>query len=197
MQVIKVWDIFVRFFHWTLVGAVLICFLTEDDLVILHIVAGYYIGGLLVARIAWGFIGTQHARFSDFAFGPWTIVAYLRDLVGGRARRYVGHSPAGAAMVYALLLTLAAVTWTGHVSYRQEGSQLGSLPAITTPAHADDDDRRDEGEGGEVVSELHEGLANILLVLIALHIAGVFWSGFAHRENLVRAMISGEKRAQD
>lgn len=169
---VRVWDIFVRVFHWSMVVAVVISFLTEDDTLLLHIVAGYYAAGLVGLRIVWGFVGPKHARFGDFLYPPATVLAYARDLVKLRSKRYLGHSPAGGAMIVALLAALVAVSWTGHVAYIGE-----ETPAIAS-----------------IAKELHEALSDILLLLVALHVGGVLWASYAHRENLAWSMITGEKR---
>ena len=80
-------------------------FLTEDDLLVLHVWAGYAAGGLILLRIVWGFVGSRHARFSDFVCSPFLAWHYLLDLFRFRASRYIGHSPAGGMMVLILMGT--------------------------------------------------------------------------------------------
>ena len=101
---IKVWDLFVRIGHWTIVVGFAIAYLSED-LLSLHVWAGYIVGAAVLIRIIWGFVGPRRARFSDFVHSPATVITYLINLVHLRAKRYLGHSPAGGAMVIALLLT--------------------------------------------------------------------------------------------
>jgi cytochrome b len=113
---IYVWDLFVRVFHWTLVAAFSIAYLTEDPLVV-HVWAGYVVGALVAARVFWGFIGPKHARFSDFIYSLAGGLRYTRDLISVRAKRYLGHSPDGGTMVLALLVFLAATVVTGLVVY--------------------------------------------------------------------------------
>lgn len=179
---VRVWDPLVRIGHWTLVATFFTAYFTEDDFMTAHVWAGYVLGGVVSLRLLWGLIGTRHARFSDFVRSPAVTLAYLRDLVGHRARRYLGHNPAGAAMIVALLVCLIITTVSGLGLYAVEegaGPLAGWLP------RGDDD----------VWEEVHEIFANLTLGLVGLHVAGVVLSSLAHRENLVRAMITGRKRA--
>ncbi len=202
---IKVWDPLVRIFHWTLVAAFTTAYLTEDEWQGVHTWAGYIVAALLAFRLLWGFVGPQHARFSDFVFSPATIIAYIKDMFALRARRYIGHNPAGGAMVIALLLSLAATTLSGMQLYALEENagpfahiELQQLSPIAT-ARADDDEHEHEGEGhgeGGVWEEIHEFFANFTLLLVMLHIGGVVISSLAHNENLPRAMVTGKKRRE-
>jgi len=178
---IYVWDPFVRLFHWTLVVAFTVAYLTEDDLLTVHVWAGYLVGGLIVARVIWGFVGPAHARFADFLCSPADTLRYVRDLVLFRAQRHLGHSPGGGAMVILLLLFLAATVVTGLVVYGGE-QQAGPLAGMFIK------------DTGESVEEVHELLANITLGLVLAHIAAVVLASFVHGENLVRAMFTGYKR---
>jgi cytochrome b len=179
---VYVWDLFVRIFHWTLVVAFTVAYLIEDDPLIVHVWAGYTVGILVLARIIWGFVGSPHARFSDFVYAPSSAFRYVRDLVMFRGgHRYLGHSPGGGYMVVLLLVFLAATVATGLVVYGGE-QQSGPLAGMFTKAT------------GEAVEESHEVIANITLGLIFVHIAAVFLASFAYRENLVWAMVTGYKR---
>jgi cytochrome b len=179
---IYVWDPFVRLFHWSLVVAFTVAYLTEDDLLNVHVWAGYLVGGLVVARVTWGFVGPAHARFADFLCSPADTLRYVRDLVLFRAKRHLGHSPGGGAMVVLLLLFLGATVMTGLVVYGGE-QQAGPLAGMFTK------------DTGEKVEEVHELLANITLALVLAHIAAVVLASFVHGENLVRAMFTGYKRS--
>lgn len=178
---VYVWDPFVRFFHWTLVTAFTVAYLTEDDLLTLHVWAGYVVGLLIVARFVWGFTGPRHARFSDFIYKPGVTLRYLRDLIFFRAERHLGHSPGGGTMVLLLLMLVAATVSTGLVVYGGD-QQAGPLAGMFSK------------DTGEAVEEFHEILANITLALVFLHVAAVVFASFAHRENLIRAMVTGYKR---
>ena len=110
---IRVWDPLVRIFHWSLATGFLISFITEDDFMTLHEYSGYLILGLIGFRIIWGLIGTQYARFSNFVKPPKAVIQYLKDIASFKAKRYIGHNPAGGAMVIALLLSLLLTGITG------------------------------------------------------------------------------------
>ena len=176
-----VWDPLVRLFHWNLVAAFTIAYLIEDPLTV-HVWAGYVIAALVILRVVWGFVGSGHARFSDFVYSPAEVVSYLRDMIGSRAKRYLGHSPGGAAMVFTLLVCLAATVVTGLIVYGGE-HQAGPLTGMFGK------------DTGEAVEDVHAVIANITLALVFFHIAGVALASYAHRENLVQAMITGYKRA--
>lgn len=198
---IKVWDPLVRIFHWSLVAAFTIAYLTEDDWQAVHVWAGYTVAGLVAFRLVWGFVGTKHARFRDFVYSPVAVFGYLKDLVSFRAKRYIGHSPAGGAMAIVLLISLAATTLTGMKLYAVEENagpfaaiQVESISPISS-AYADEDEHEHEG-GDELWEELHEFFANFTLLLVFLHIGGVVVSSLAHGENLPRAMVTGKKRKE-
>jgi cytochrome b len=182
----KVWDPIVRIGHWTLVLAFFTAYLTEDDFLTVHVWAGYVVGGVVALRLIWGLTGTRHARFSDFVRSPLAVLRYLGDMMRNRARRYVGHNPAGGAMIVALLLCLAVTASSGLVLYAvEEGAgPLAAMLANAAVSHGAE----------EVWEEVHEVFANLTLFLVVLHVAGVVLSSLAHRENLIRAMITGRKQ---
>lgn len=181
---VRVWDAFVRIAHWALVAGFFVAYFTEDDLLAVHVWAGYLVGAIVVARVVWGFVGPQHARFSDFLYSPTKVLGYLGGLFRRTAARYLGHSPAGGAMVLVLLISLAATVWSGLTvyAYDQGAGPLAGILAGGTQAQE------------EYWEELHEFFANLALALVVLHIAGVLLASFVHRENLPWAMVSGSKR---
>ncbi len=182
---VRVWDPLVRYGHWLLAVGFLVAYLTEDDLLTVHVWAGYLVGAIIVVRIVWGLIGTQHARFSDFLYSPRSSLEYFFDLLRGRAKRYLGHSPTGAAMVFALLIGIALTTGSGLIVYAYD-KHAGPLAGLVAS---------DASESVEAFwEEAHELLANLTLFLVVLHIGGVALASVSHKENLVRAMISGNKR---
>lgn len=170
-RTVGVWDLFVRIFHWSLVGLFAVAFATGDEIEWLHIRIGYAIAALIALRIVWGFVGSRYARFSNFVRSPRSVAAYLLQAAQSRAPRYLGHNPAGGAMIVALLVMITGLAATGF--------------AMTTDAFW----------GAKWVEHLHEALAYATLGLVVLHIAGVVFSSLEHGENLVRAMVTGRKRA--
>lgn len=179
----RVWDPLVRIFHWTVAACFVFAYLSEDTLLPFHVYAGYTIIGMVLARVLWGFVGSPHARFSDFVRPPRLVLAYLRDVVRFRAPHYTGHNPAGGAMVLALLGCLLATTVSGVALY---GTQefLGPLAGLA-PLVSDDT--------VDLFEECHEFFANLTVLLVVLHVGGVLLASFQHRENLVRGMITGLK----
>lgn len=180
---IKVWDPLVRFFHWSLVSAFVIAFITEDDFLTIHSWAGYLILALLITRFVWGFMGTRYARFSDFVYSIENIKQFLKDTLALKAKRYIGHNPAGGAMVVLLMLSLLMTTMTGILV-------LGAEEHAGPVAHWFSETK---GFWGSVLEELHEFFANFTLLLVFVHVVGVLVESLIHKENLVSAMITGFK----
>jgi cytochrome b len=181
---IKVWDPLVRIFHWGLVAAFAIAFMAGEDWLVVHTLAGYTILGLVVFRMLWGLIGTPYARFGSFV-RPWPeALAYLKALLALRATRYLGHNPAGGAMIVLLLLCLMATAMTGMALYGM-GDAAGPLAGLAPHAGS---------LWQDVAEAVHEFLANFTLLLVAVHLLGVAIGSLVHRENLIRAMIDGRKR---
>ena len=161
----------------------------------MHEIAGYVVVGLVAFRLIWGMVGSRYARFAKLLKGPRDTLAYLGDMSRGKERRYLGHNPAGATMVVALLVTLSGTAFTGWLMAEPARvAMLPDLPQIVSPASADVGGEYGE-RGEEAVEELHEVLANLMLLLAALHVGGVVLTSFRHRENLARAMVTGDKRA--
>lgn len=195
---VKVWDPLVRVFHWSLVLTFAAVYLSGEGESRWHEPLGYAVLALIAVRAAWGFVGTEHARFRDFVFRPAAVLAYARDIASGRARRYLGHNPLGGVMIVALLLALLGAGVTGLVipeSGEPDRATLQLVPA----AFADDHERHggahrhERGGIAHAVKESHEFFAHLTLLLVLAHLAGVALSSILHRENLVRAMVTGYK----
>jgi cytochrome b len=168
-ETVRVWDPLVRIFHWTVVlGVLMNSFLMEGGKAP-HRYVGYAVAAALAIRIVWGFLGSAHARFSDFVVSPVAVVRHLAAVLAGRDRRYLGHNPAGGAMILALMSLLAVTCATGWMQ---------GLDAFW---------------GVEWVQEAHKIFANLILALAAVHALAAIVESFAHRENLILAMITGRK----
>jgi cytochrome b len=170
-DLIRVWDPFVRIFHWGLATSFLVAFLTRHGAGSLHYWAGGAAAALVLLRLLWGLLGTHYARFSQFVRGPRAVGGYLWAIATGREARYIGHNPAGGVMIIALMLIMLATAATGYLQ--------------TT----------DQFFGDEGMQKLHDVLGNGLLLLVLAHLAGVALASLRHRENLVAAMVSGRKRS--
>lgn len=197
---IYVWDPLVRLIHWSLVVTFTLAYLTGDEESQLHEAAGYAVLGLVLLRMAWGFIGTKHARFRDFVYRPHMVLAYADRVLRGRARRYIGHNPLGGVMILLMLASLSATSITGWLLLEPADTYAAVTQGVIANASADsEDDGREIGNDArdsrdEALEEAHEFLANFTLLLVALHIAGVLLGSYMHQENLIAAMISGRKR---
>jgi cytochrome b len=169
---VLVWDAPTRVFHWLMVLSFAGAYLTaeEEGWRLVHVTLGYTMAGLVAFRVVWGFVGTRHARFTDFVRGPGAAMRYLRSVVRGQPEHHTGHNPAGALAVIALLVLTVVTVVTGWATYRELG--------------------------GDALEELHEAIANVMLGLVVLHVVAVVVSSRLHRENLVGAMISGYKDGQ-
>lgn len=166
---ILVWDLPVRLFHWLMAACFVGACLTGESVFWhpVHTTLGYTMAGLVLFRLAWGLVGTRYVRFAEFVREPRTALAYLRTLRQGRPQHFTGHNPLGALAVLALLLLTLLVAASGWATLNERGS--------------------------EWLEDVHEGLANAMLGLVALHIAAVVISSRLHRERLVAAMIHGKK----
>lgn len=197
-----VWDPFVRMFHWSLVLLFIAAYATGDDDCTVHRYIGYLLLVLITLRIIWGFVGTRHARFSDFAYSPRAACAYLKDLITGKPKRYRGHNPAAAWMVYLFIVQTVVIGITGYGAFAAKHLKPVALIetnfSLVERAHADDDrivDRpgRHGGQKGShadlkheaderdtIWEDVHEGAAQTMVFLIFLHMAGVVASSIRH-----------------
>lgn len=167
---ILVWDAPVRLFHWLMVLSFAGAWLTSESerLQLLHVTFGYTMAGLVVFRIVWGLIGTRHARFSDFVRGPRAVWRDFGGLLRGRPEHHLGHTPAGAVAIVALLGLTLVVTALGWATYNELG--------------------------GHALEEAHEAAATLMLLVVAAHVAAVVLTSLLRRENLVGAMVTGRKQ---
>lgn len=191
---VKVWDPVVRIGHWLLVAGFFTNYIMEDEVMTLHVWIGYMLVAIVLFRVLWGFIGSRHARFSDFIRSPATVVGYLGSLFRGQSKGHLGHNPAGGVMILLLLACMVALAFSGAVLYALE-ENAGPLAGWVVEA----------GEGGGQAlwaasehfwEETHEVLVNVMLGLVIIHVLGVVVASRLQSENLVRAMITGRKPAR-
>ncbi len=220
---VKVWNPLIRIGHWALVIAFFTAYFTEDDFMPVHVWAGYIVGVYLLMRILLGFTGERYVRFSNFAYSPVKIATYLKNLMARKPQHFIGHNPAGGAMVIALLLSLTGTTVTGlklyavednkgpfAISAQQVQTQLKSAALISVAKAGDaKDDNEDEvseradtkhkidKQSEEFWEESHEFFVNLTLLLVFLHILGVIVSSYVDKEKLVKAMLTGKKDIDD
>lgn len=177
---VAVWDPWVRVFHWALALFFALAYFLENDWIALHSHAGYTVALLVGFRVFWGFVGARHARFADFLTSPALSIRYLWALCRRRGGAYRGHDPAGAMMIVALLVSLLITAGSGMTLFAMEGSgPLAATFVATLPQ-------------GPFVS-LHRIFADVVMVLVVVHVAGVLLASFSLRENLIRAMFTGCK----
>lgn len=166
---ILVWDAPVRVFHWLMVLCFAGAYLTAESEKwrLVHVTLGYTLGGLVAFRFIWGIVGTRYARFASFLTSPLAVLRYVRSMFSHKPEHHVGHNPAGAVAIVLLLLLSVVIVASGWAVYNDVG--------------------------GHWLETLHEGASNAMLLVVAVHVAGVVVASWLHRENLVRAMLTGKK----
>lgn len=164
-----VWDLPVRVFHWSLVICFAGAWLTAESEVwkLWHISFGYSMAVLIAFRLIWGVVGTRYARFTQFIKSPLAVKDYFFSYLRGKPMHFIGHNPAGAYAILTILLSIVVTVATGYASY--------------------------EEIGGDWLGEIHEGAASIVLGIVAIHVAAVLMMSLIHKENLIRAMLTGKK----
>lgn len=181
---VLVWDLPTRIFHWVLVVTFIVAYLSEDDFLTVHVWSGYLIAGLLVFRFVWGFMGNSYARFANFICPLAESRDYFMQVIGLKAKRYLGHNPAGAVMIVLLLVSLLVTVVSGLAVYAADQA-AGPLAGMISSAYED------------LWEEVHEISANFTLFLIIFHVLGVCLESFVHGENLVRSMWHGYKKTDN
>lgn len=186
------WDPVVRLTHWGLALAVLLNAVLTEEGGTVHVWVGYAALAMLALRLVWGLVGPAEARFSAFPPDPRAALAHLAALAAGRPGRYRSHNPAGALMAYALWAALAVVVATGVLmTAGGPGDEAATRAAVARGEWAVVAEARPwvGDAAAEVLEEVHEVAANLILLLAALHVAGVAVESRALRVNLVRATL--------
>lgn len=185
---VLVWDVPTRVFHWLLVAATTVAFVTGFILpqwwLGAHRWAGYAIVGLLVFRFVWAAFGSEYSRLASFTYSPSETFGHLRGMLLLSPRHYLGHNPAGAAMIFALAFVLCGLVVTGLLTEAGE-EKIGPLAGITTYAV------------GNTAKTFHAVLVWILAAMVLGHVAGVVVESLLTRENLVASMITGRKELSE
>jgi len=168
-----IWDLPIRAFHWSLVLSFAGAYLTGDNdhYAFLHITCGFTVLGLIFFRFIWGFMGSRYARFKNFIADLPEIFTYLKSLLSRSPRHYVGHNPAGGVAIIVILILGLTTTISGWMEY--EDLDIAYIEVI------------------------HELSADAMIGLVFVHVAAVLFSSFLHRENLLRAMLTGCKACRD
>lgn len=167
-----VYDLPLRLFHWLFAALFIVAFLvakTVDDESLVfsyHMLAGLLLGFLVCLRIIWGFVGTQHSRFSGFALHPRDLLAYFKGILSGDKRKWAGHNPASS---WAAIVMFALALGLGVTGYLMASGQK------------------------EAFEDVHELLANGFLVVVLMHIAGVVLHVLRHQDGIAMSMIDGAK----
>ncbi|WP_051560117.1 cytochrome b/b6 domain-containing protein [Marinobacterium jannaschii] len=182
---VKVWDLPIRLFHWSMVFMLLFLWRsgTQGEMMDLHFIIGYLLGLLVLFRIFWGFAGSRYARFSDFIRSPLTTVKSIPTLWRRGDAASVGHNPLGGWMIAAMLLTLLAQVGVG-LGTSDDVLYDGPLVAVLSE------------DWVARLSGWHMDGFVLLQWLIGLHIAAVLWHEVFHKERITAAMLSGYKSLQ-
>jgi cytochrome b len=176
MQRVRIWDLPIRIFHWTLALCVVATFIAAKiggNAMVWHGRFGVIIVGLLAFRLVWGFVGSTYARFAQFVRGPGAIKAYLRGQWQG-----AGHNPLGALSVMAMLATLALLVATGLFA-NDDIAFEGPLYALV---------------GKEVSDQavgIHRQIEPLIIALVLAHLGAIFYYVRIRKESLIKPMITG------
>ena len=177
---IPIWDRPTRIFHWVLAILFVVCFVSGSRGAFeIHIPAGQALLVLVVARILWGFVGSETSRLARLVRSPATILAYVRTVPRREPDRYGGHNPLGGLSVIAMLALLLLQTGLGLFAADVDGLYEGPLSLLVSYDLARE------------ASELHALVVDVLLVFVGLHLAAILFHLIYKRENLTGAMVTG------
>lgn len=180
-QAIRIWDWPVRLTHWLFVACIVVSWWTaEENVMDWHRYSGYALLGLLIFRIYWGFFGSSSARFSHFLRGPSGLMAYLRE--SRDAHRDAGHNPLGGLSVVVMLTLMLAQVVIGLFVSDVDGIESGPLSHLVS------------FDASRTLADIHEVVFNVILTFIGLHIAAILFYVLVKRDNLVGAMLTGQRR---
>jgi cytochrome b len=169
-QAIMVWDMPVRVFHWLLVICFAGAWLTSDSerLMMIHYAFGYTACLLVLIRLVWGVIGTRYARFSQFLKSPRAFIEHFIAMLRGHPHHDVGHNPAGGLVMFALMILIIVIGFTGYLIVKDFFANFSS--------------------------EVHEAVASLVLGLVVIHIIAAIGMSVIEKQNLIRSMVTGKKK---
>ena len=183
MKTISVWDIPVRLFHWSLATSILMSFITAQiggNAMEWHKRIGYFVIGLILFRVVWGFVGSYHARFKNFVYAPATVINYAKNLFKKDSAHYVGHNPMGGLSVVALIASVGLQTVTGLFS-NDDILLEGPYASMVSKAFSDQ------------MTRLHQLNSDLILILVGLHLSAIVFYAMFKKEQLIEAMLTGKK----
>lgn len=183
MKTVSVWDIPVRLFHWSLATSILMSFITAQiggNAMEWHKRIGYFVIGLILFRVVWGFVGSYHARFKNFVYAPATVINYAKNLFKKDSAHYVGHNPMGGLSVVALIASVGFQTVTGLFS-NDDILLEGPYASMVSKAFSDQ------------MTRLHQLNSDLILILVGLHLSAIVFYAMFKKEQLIEAMLTGKK----
>jgi cytochrome b len=182
---VRIWDWPIRIFHWSLAAAIGFAWWTaETGRMQPHRWAGYAVLALLTFRLFWGVAGGDTARFASFVRGPRAALAYARGLFDRTRPPSIGHNPLGGWSVIALLATTTALVVLGLFAVDVDGIESGPLSTWVS------------FDVGRIAAQGHALVFNLLLGLVALHLAAVLFYLVVRRDNLIAPMLHGFRHAE-
>lgn len=176
MRSTLIYDLPTRLFHWLFSGLFLLSFVisktVSDESVIFyfHMIFGLLLGGLVIWRLIWGVVGSEHARFSGFKLSPTQLKEYLLGTLSGSNKSWPGHNPASSWAAMAMFLLSLGLAATGYLM--STGSK-------------------------EEFEDLHELMANSFIMVVVLHVAGLILHSIRHQDSIVLSMIDGKKETSE
>lgn len=172
MRTTLVYDLPTRLFHWLFSGLFLLSFViakvVDDESLVFsyHMLSGLLLGGLVIWRILWGFIGSSHARFSGFNLNPIDLKDYFLGILSGSKKRWPGHNPASSWAAITMFFLALGLAVSGYLM--STGNK-------------------------EAFEDIHEFMANSFIVLVVLHVAGVILHSIRHQDSIALSMVDGKK----
>lgn len=180
-----IWDPLVRVFHWALMLCVVAAWILGEfgpDIMTLHFWLGYAVGGLLLIRLLWGFVGPRTARFASFVTGPGPVLRYIATLPARKPSHAAGHNPLGGWSVVAMLVLLGLQVVTGLFVGTDDYVNMGPLSGYVSE------------DVNKLVLGWHKTFAPLILALVGLHVAAIWFYKIWKREDLITPMITGRRR---